>query len=624
MQSEHGERMSQEPGRAPPRDKAMWGHGCLGAAQARQMPRMQEAAAHRHGHMSAPLMPVAATRRARLGLAMLTVILAAGPITAMATALLGPGASPQNIAILGLFAMCIAWTALAGAVALIGLAAPSAGGGPLPAQAGAPRGRTAILVPICGEPPAPVARRVENLARDLKAAGLGAATTVFVLSDTPPGPAALAEEASVDHLRSAGVVYRRRLRNTGRKPGNIADWLARWGQGFDHMIVLDSDSRMTARRIGGLIAAMEAAPDTALIQPGLRLVPGRSRFGRVQRLAARLCGPGFVTGLAAWTGPEGNYWGHNAIIRVPAFAAQAAALPRLPGKAPLGGELLSHDFIEAAWLRRAGWAVRIDPDSRGSFEDGPQQLAEFHRRDRRWCQGNLQHLRLIGAPGLHPVSRLHLTCGIMAYLAAPIWLALVLAIALGRPGIDTLAPLLGGLGLLLVPKLAGAWGWLRRGRTPGRRRVILRAAASELVLSSILAPIVLLRQTLAVAAVLGGRDCGWRPSGAQRSTRRSGLVEAGAGAALAGVVWTLAGGPAPLVPLSPILLPLLAAPVLVRWCDTAPGARRRGMGGRRGANGQASTTLQTSARGAVPAMVPPRAPEAAQADTPPGLKLARP
>ena len=119
---------------------------------------------------------------------------------------------------------------------------------------------------------------------------------------------------------------------------------------------------------------------------------------------------------------EANYYGHNAILRVSAFAP-CCRLPVLSGRPPLGGEILSHDFVEAAYLRRGGWYCWILPELRGSYEEVPTNLLDYAVRDRRWVQGNLQHARLIGEPGLHWMSRLHLGMGIFAYLASPLWLA---------------------------------------------------------------------------------------------------------------------------------------------------------------------------------------------------------
>jgi membrane glycosyltransferase len=120
------------------------------------------------------------------------------------------------------------------------------------------------------------------------------------------------------------------------------------------------------------------------------IVNRTSLFARVQQFASRLYGPMLSEGLAWWSGSEGNYWGHNAIIRTRAFAEQAG-LPRLPGRKPFGGEILSHDFVEAALLRRGGWDVRMAPQLYGSFEECPPSLPDLIVRERRWCQGNLQH-----------------------------------------------------------------------------------------------------------------------------------------------------------------------------------------------------------------------------------------
>lgn len=535
--------------------------------------------------------PPAGTRRrgvgrARLALAVVTLGLSGSLIVAMAQGL-RPLAG-ADWAVLGLFALSVLWTGFAAATALLGLAQPSRRDAQGPQPGWSPRGRTAIAIMTCGEDPLPILRTVRALHRDLARCGLAPAETgavgIFVLSDTR-GSAAVSEARALGTLADLpGVWWRQRPENIGRKPGNLADWIAGWGGAWDHMIVLDADSRIAAERVRALIHRLEAAPDTALVQSGMRLLPARSRFGALQRLSVRLGGPAYGSGLAAWTGREGNYWGHNAALRVRPFGDHAARLPVLPGAAPMGGAVLSHDFIEAAFLRRAGWGIEIDTESRGSFEDGPQRLDEFHRRDRRWCQGNLQHLRLLAAPGLHPISRLHLLSGIFGYLAAPVWLALVLTVTLARPEIGTLVPLVGGLALLCVPKLAGAVRWAQRARSPARRRVVVRAAVTELALSTLLAPVMLLRQSLAVAAVALGRDSGWTPAGLVSASRaRPGVPEVVAGLALAALVLPVAG-PVGIALLTPVLGPLLAAPWLVRWLE-APIPRR----------GEAATVLPARA-----------------------------
>ncbi len=518
-------------------------------------------------------------------------LIAGGLTLAMAEAL-GVGSTAGGAVdwvVLALFALAVTWTTSAALVALLGLRTSYC------ARAVPPRGwrplhRTAVLILTCGEPPLPILKRVRELRRDLDAAGLGRRAEIFVLSDTR-GAAARSEARAFTALADLrGVWWRQRSENTGRKPGNLADWVSGWGGAYHFMLVLDADSRMSAARIRGMIHRMEQAPGLGLLQAGMRLAVARSRFGGLQRLAGRLHGPGFGRGLAAWTGTEGNYWGHNALMRVDAFAESAARLPRLPGRAPFGGDILSHDFVEAALIRRAGWSVEIDPDTRGSFEDGPQRLAEFHRRDRRWCQGNLQHARLLAAQGLHAASRLHLLAGIFSYLAAPLWLALILTIALGRPDLTGVLPLLGALTLILVPKVAGAAAWLRQARTAARRRVIARAVAVETGLSTLLAPLLLLRQSLAVAAVLAGRDSGWAPAGGARGVQaaRPGHLEAQAGLVLLALVLPLAQGWQQIALLVPVLGPLLAAPWLVRWFEQ-PLRRRRSSRARAPADVSAAT-----------------------------------
>jgi membrane glycosyltransferase len=475
--------------------------------------------------------------------------------------------TPFAFATVPLLATSAIWISGGAATAVLGLFSPPPAPTPIPARP--PRGKTAILVMMCREDPEPIATYLASLRKSLDRAGLDAATRIFVLSDTSGDAEVAAEEAAIRHLADADILtYRRRARNTGRKPGNIADWLDRWGDRFDYMMVLDADSRMSADRIRRLIRTIEARPRLGLLQAGIALTPGRTRFGRHQRIAGRLLGPTFVRGFAAWAGRTSNYWGHNAILRVEAFRV-AAELPILPGRAPFGGAIMSHDFVEAAWMRRAGWEIELDVEEGGSLEDAPQTLEEFHRRDRRWCQGNLQHVRLLAGPGLHPLSRLHMVSGVFSYLAAPVWLALLLMTTSSAVTVGSLLPVALVVLLLLLPKVCGLAAHFRRRVTPWRARILLRAAVAEIAVSAILAPVMMVRQSGAVLLVLLGRDTGWKSDRRIRSLP-SGVPEALAGVALA-LLAAVEGGWAALW-LAPIALSLLCAPFLVRYLDGDPHA----------------------------------------------------
>jgi membrane glycosyltransferase len=527
------------------------------------------------GAPRAPLAPPEVRRR-RWTVAVVTLAVVVGLGWLMATALLRDGFAAGDAVMLGLYLPNIAWTGFAAATALGGYFWQRRGAGARAAPHGwRPRGRTAVLIPARNEDVAGLAARIAALRADLAQLGFWRSIDIFVLSDSDNRRVIAAEEAMM--ARFAGgfpvgprVYYRRRLSNAQRKPGNIAEWVQRWGGAYAYMLMLDADSRMSARRIGGLIHRMETHPHLGLIQTGIRLTGAESRFARLQQLATRLYGPAFAAGIAGWSGAAGNYWGHNALVRVRAFAG-AAGLPRLRGRTPFGGDILSHDFVEAAWLRRAGWGVEIDPDSRGSAEGGPETLAAYHKRDRRWCQGNLQHARVLTARGLHPASRTHMICGIAGYMAAPFWLALVAGAALVGPTGGAVLPFLGALGLILVQKLAGVLLWMQR--RPGARGRLLRLALGELVVSALLAPVIMVRQTVAVASVLSGNDCGWKPAAGARRQGADDMpwLEPAVGLSLLLGVLPGTGDLGQLAFVAPIVLPLLAAPLIVQWLDLPPG-----------------------------------------------------
>ncbi len=399
---------------------------------------------------------------------------------------------------------------------------------------------TALLVPTYNEDPARLMAGVQAICESLERTGQAGHFAVFVLSDTTRPEIARDEALEYRALRrrlrgAVPVYYRRREQNIGRKAGNIAEWVKRFGAAFPHMLILDADSLMEGRTVVRLASAMERHPDVALLQTLPTIVNGRTLFARMQQFASRVYGPVQAHGLAWWHGAEGNYWGHNAIIRTAAFA-QAAGLPELKGRKPFAGAVLSHDFVEAALLRRGGWALHLLPGVGGSYEEGPPSLGDMLLRDRRWCQGNLQHGGVIGARGLHWISRLHLGSGIVQYLVSPIWAMLMLvglAIPLEHATLDvqgaasafspvaywkSLDPqrilwlFVASMGALFAPKILGYVALLL---DPAERRGCggaLRALASiliESVLAALMAPIVMYVQSRGVAEVLAGRDSGW-------------------------------------------------------------------------------------------------------------------
>jgi membrane glycosyltransferase len=292
------------------------------------------------------------------------------------------------------------------------------------------RSRTAVLMPICNEDVERVFAGLKASYRSLAASAKSDQFDFYVLSDTRDPEKQIQEEIAWGELcRAVGgfgkIFYRRRRNSIKRKSGNIADFLRRWGRNYDYMIILDADSIMAGEALVSLARMMELHPEAGIIQTAPVTVNSRSLFGRVQQFAARAYGPMFAAGLRFWQLGESYFWGHNAILRVAPFI-KYCGLSRLPGKPPLGGDILSHDFVEAALMGRAGWEVWIVPDLAGSYEEAPPTLADELKRDRRWCQGNLQHLRLLLGDGIRSGHRVIFSMGVMAYVSALLWFIFLL------------------------------------------------------------------------------------------------------------------------------------------------------------------------------------------------------
>jgi membrane glycosyltransferase len=459
------------------------------------------------------------------------------------------GWAELEMALVPLFVINIAWLSLSFMTALAGFLVvglglkPSIVSVPTDAEARAlPKGRSAVLIATYNESPERIFGMALATLKELEAAGLGEAFDIFILSDTTDPDIWVHEEAAFKAARARSgngprLYYRRRATNTGKKAGNIADWCRRWGPAYDYMIVLDADSLMTGESLSKLAHVMDRSPELGLVQTVPVTIGRNTLFARMQQFAGTIYGPMMAAGLAFWHRGTGNFWGHNAIIRVRAFM-ESAGLPHLSGSPPFGGQILSHDFVEGALMCRRGWRVCMAPEIKGSYEEIPPGLIDFATRDRRWCQGNLQHGRIIMAKGLRAISRVHLGMGIMAYMSALIWLLfLIVALSLTMQqlstnptyfaGDQTLYPtwpmqdseramslLFWTLTLLLLPKVFGLLTVIFNGRM--RRALggvwgITSSVVMETVLSSLIAHVMMMVQSAAIFDIFRGRDSGWNP-----------------------------------------------------------------------------------------------------------------
>lgn len=473
------------------------------------------------------------SRRRRLVLAL--NLATYGALMAGAAAVLGAGGwSPVDMVLLACLAVAAPWTVLGFWNAAIGLwllhgtrdgiarVAPFARAGDAPEPLHV---TTAVLMTLRNEDPGRAMARLRVVKDSLDATGEGHAFRYFVLSDTSRPEIAAAEEAAVEAWRREAadpdrIVYRRRTSNEGFKAGNVRDFLERFGSGHDLFLPLDADSLMTGEAIVRLARMMQAHPRIGILQSLVVGAPSRSAFARIFQFGMRAGMRPYTMGSAWWIGDCGPFWGHNAMVRVAPFRDHCD-LPVVPGGPPFGGAVLSHDQVEATLMRKAGYEVRVLPMEHGSFEENPPTLLEFSRRDVRWCQGNLQYLRLLDLPGLLPMSRFQLVWAILMFLGVP---AMTLMVALAPvkllDGEDPAlfpAGLAAGLYLAyllmyLSPKLAGLadvlltpGGTARYGGT-GR---FLAGAGIEIVSSFLVGAVTTFRLTLFMGGLVLGRSITW-------------------------------------------------------------------------------------------------------------------
>jgi membrane glycosyltransferase len=571
-----------------------------------------------------------AALRRRVLLAILVLIPSVLASGFMVNVLPGQGRNGLEVAIVLVFGALFGWISIGFWTALFGFfillrgrdrfAITQVGRGDAAAGAAAPgagidpAARTALVMPICQEPVERVFAGLRAIERSLARAGVLDRFHFFVLSDTrDPATALREEEAWLEWCRASDgfdrIFYRRRRVPLRRKTGNVADFCRRWGTRYRYMIMLDADSVMAGPTLAELVRLMERRPEVGMIQTVPVAVNRRSLLARMQQFAGRVYGPMFAAGLHYWQLGDGQYWGHNAIIRVAPFMRHCP-LPRLPGKPPLGGEILSHDFVEAALMGRAGWTIWIAYDLGGSYEEIPGTLLEEMRRDRRWCQGNFQHLRLLFTEGLFGVHRALFLNGVLSYVSAALWFGF-LTLSTGEairnaleepeyfPAGRSLFPewpvwrpdwaltlFAVTLAVLFLPKLLAALLVLFRRRRARAFGGALRLGASvvlEIVLSSLLAPIRMAFHTRFVLANVFGRTVAWRSQERQDTDtgwgdalRRHGLDTAWATAWGASLYWL---SPEYFWWITPIMGALvLSVPLSVLTSRTRLGERARALG----------------------------------------------
>jgi membrane glycosyltransferase len=455
------------------------------------------------------------------------------------------GRQPLELAILTLFAILFAWVSLGFWTAVSGFLLLCFGGdrhaitrsasptAPISAES-----RTAIVMPIRNEHVARVFAGLRATYESVAATGCREHFDFFILSDSNEPDTLVAERQAWLDLCAAvdgfgRIFYRWRQHRIKRKSGNVADFCRRWGSQYRYMVVLDADSVMSGDCLTTLVRLMEANPTTGIIQTAPRAAGRETLYARMQQFATRVYGPLLTAGLHFWQLGESYYWGHNAIIRIAPFIRHCA-LGRLPGRGPLSGEILSHDFVEAALMRRAGWRVWMAYELPGSYEEVPPNVIDELKRDRRWCQGNLINSRLFLWQGLNPAHRAVFMTGIMAYVSAPLWF-LSLAVSTAFIVLQTvigpqyfveprqLFPIWpkwdvgAAIGfvtatavVLFTPKILGGILVVARGARPfGGGLGVTLSVLLEMVFSALLAPIRMLFHTQFVLAALTGLGVHW-------------------------------------------------------------------------------------------------------------------
>ncbi len=471
----------------------------------------------------------------RLLFAALVLLTIAGLLALAAKALSAGGLGAVDVLLLVLFGCTLPWSVIGFWNATIGFLVMRFAADPIAVVNPAARGvrgdepitaSTAITIFVRNEPPERVVRNLDAMMVEIEAAGVGNRFHLYVLSDTSLRDVAAQEEKHFSSLEQKwrgriAVTYRRRTENTAFKAGNFWDFCQRWGDRHEFAVTLDTDSFMTAAAILRMVRIMQNEQRLGILQGLVVGLPSTSAFARVFQFGMRLGMRSWTIGSAWWQGDCGPYWGHNAAIRIAQFKAHCH-IPKLPDGGVLGGYVLSHDQIEAALMRRAGYDVRVLPEEDLGWEENPPTLIEYLRRDQRWTQGTLQYGHFLFLPGMRLVSRFQLAFAMLMFLGSPAWIGMLvvgtLAVAFAPTPADFIDPAIGSWLMVIIlvmwfaPKIATVLDVLTRSELRqafGGTLRFLTSVVSETIFFILLSPIMWFSHTLFLAGLPFGKTVGW-------------------------------------------------------------------------------------------------------------------
>lgn len=212
------------------------------------------------------------------------------------------------------------------------------------------------------------------------------------------------------------IYYRRRQEHSHFKPGNLAEWLfCRGGRHYDYFFILDADSLVKPGTIERLLRKAEhpANWDIWHFQCKTAIIHDFSYFAHIQKIALdvyeRLVFPTIYSICGQWIS-----YGHSNLLNTRGFIL---AMPPT--------DELSHDVWDAATLDRVGFRSVIVTDVM-VYEEAPVNDLIARKRDKRWTQGSLSALKILGDSRVSIIQRFFVFQGAAQYINNFVFLAWIL------------------------------------------------------------------------------------------------------------------------------------------------------------------------------------------------------
>lgn len=226
---------------------------------------------------------------------------------------------------------------------------------------------------------------------------------IYVLDDsTDPEKRSIVDRIA----KEKGFTILRREQRQGFKAGAINNWMRKYGDKYDYIVLLDADSYLPPDWVQCALRYSEHPSNS-----NISVFQGLINLWNLDNRFVRTLAPLHVLGQDIWEKRLANHfdavfcYGHNVLVRMNHLRE-------------IGGFVegyVSEDFATAVELAARGYKSRFIPIH--TYEAMPENIRGFIKRQNKWTRGSMEFFSFVKKPKLSFLQRLLLFQTPLGHLA---------------------------------------------------------------------------------------------------------------------------------------------------------------------------------------------------------------